>query len=143
MNKSLELLDYKGILKYFSEISKIPRGSGNELEISNYLVSFAKAHQLEYTQDGANNVVMIKEATPGLEQEPAIILQGHMDMVCEKLKDSTHDFLKDEIKLIVEGDFLHADGTTLGADNGIAVAYILAIFSDENAVNLVFGHLLS
>ncbi|MDF2944582.1 MAG: hypothetical protein K0S01_3440 [Herbinix sp.] len=131
MDKSLELLDYKGVFKYFSEISKIPRGSGNEGEISNYLVSFAKAHQLEYTQDAANNVVMIKEATPGFEQEPAIILQGHMDMVCEKLKDSTHDFLKDEIKLIVEGDFLHADGTTLGADNGIAVAYILALFSDE------------
>jgi dipeptidase D len=74
---------------------------------------------------------MIKEATPGYETEPAIILQGHMDMVCEKRKDSTHDFLKDEIKLIVEGDFLHADGTTLGADNGIAVAIILAMFSDE------------
>jgi dipeptidase D len=131
MEKSLEQLDYKGIFKYFAEISKIPRGSGNEHEISNYLVSFAKSHQLEYTQDDANNVIIIKEATPGFEKEPAIILQGHMDMVCEKRKESTHDFLKDEIKLAVEGDFLHAEGTTLGADNGIAVAYILAMFSDE------------
>lgn len=127
----MEQLDYKGIFKYFGEISKIPRGSGNEKEISEYLVSFAKEHQLEYTQDEANNVIMIKEATPGHENEPAIILQGHMDMVCEKKKDYTHDFLKDGIKLIVEGDYLHADGTTLGADNGIAVAYILAMFSDE------------
>jgi dipeptidase D len=74
---------------------------------------------------------MIKNATPGYENDPAIILQGHMDMVCEKRKEQTHDFLKDEIKLIVEGDFLHADQTTLGADNGMAVAYILALFSDE------------
>ncbi len=131
MDKNLEQMDYKGIFKYFSEISRIPRGSGNEKEVSEYLVAFAKSHNLEYTQDEANNVIMIKKATPGYEEEPAIILQGHMDMVCEKRKDYTHDFLKDEIKLIVEGDYLHADGTTLGADNGIAVAYILAMFSDD------------
>jgi dipeptidase D len=131
MDKSLEQMDYKNIFKFFSEISEIPRGSGNEKEISEYLVSFAKEHQIEYTHDDANNVVMIKEATPGYEEEPAIILQGHMDMVCEKRKEHTHDFLKDGLKLIVEGDILHADGTTLGADNGIAVAYILALFSDE------------
>lgn len=131
MEKSLEQLDYKGIFKYFDEISKIPRGSGNEKGISDFLVSFAKEHQLEYTQDGANNVIMIKPATPGYENEPAIILQGHMDMVCEKKKDYTHDFLKDAIKLIVDGDFLHSDGTTLGADNGIAVAYIMALFTDD------------
>jgi dipeptidase D len=75
---------------------------------------------------------MIKEATPGYEEEPAIILQGHMDMVCEKRKDYTHDFLKDGIKLVVDGDFLCADGTTLGGDNGVAVAYILAMLSDES-----------
>ncbi|MDF2538267.1 MAG: hypothetical protein K0S76_1288 [Herbinix sp.] len=130
MNKSFDQLDNKGIFKYFSEISKIPRGSGNEQEISDYLVSFAKEHNLEYSQDAAKNVIMIKNATPGYEEEPAIILQGHMDMVCEKLKDHTHDFLKDEIKLAVDGDYLHAEGTTLGADNGIAIAYILALFSD-------------
>lgn len=132
MNSKLEQVDYKGIFKYFHEISQIPRESGNEGEISNYLVSFAKEHNLEYTQDSANNVIIIKEATPGYENDPAIILQGHMDMVCEKVKDYTHDFSKDPIKLIVDGDYIHADGTTLGADNGIAVAYILAILSDES-----------
>lgn len=131
MEKNLEIQDYKRIFHYFQEISAIPRGSGNEEEISEYLVSFAKEHHLEYTQDEANNVIMIKEATSGYENEPAIILQGHMDMVCEKRKEHTHDFLKDGIKIIVEGDYLRADGTTLGADNGIAVAYILALLSDE------------
>ena len=132
MDKRLEELDYKGIFKYFSEISAIPRGSGNEGEISEYLVSFAKTHNLEYNKDSANNVIIIKEATPGYENEPTIMLQGHMDMVCEKRKEHTHDFLKDGIKLIVDGDFLRADGTTLGADNGIAMAYILALLSDNN-----------
>lgn len=132
MDKSLEQMDYKGIFKYFSQISKIPRGSGNEDEISEYLVSFAKNQGLEYNKDSANNVIIIKEATKGYENEPAIMLQGHMDMVCEKLKDSSHDFLKDGIKLLLDGDFLHADGTTLGADNGIALAYILALLSDDD-----------
>ncbi|NLP15591.1 MAG: aminoacyl-histidine dipeptidase [Clostridiales bacterium] len=131
MNKYLEKIDYKGIFKYFSEISEIPRGSGNEGEISEYLVSFAKSKGFVYNRDSANNVIIIKEATPGYENEPSIMLQGHMDMVCEKRKEHTHDFLKDGIKLLVDGDFLCADGTTLGADNGIAVAYILALLSDE------------
>lgn len=131
MDKQLEQMDYKGIFKYFSEISSIPRGSGNEGEISEYLVSFAKTMGLQYNKDEANNVIIIKEATPGYENQPAIILQGHMDMVCEKLKDGTHDFLKDGIKLLVDGDYLHADGTTLGADNGIAVAYIMSLLSDD------------
>ncbi|HHV10296.1 MAG TPA: aminoacyl-histidine dipeptidase [Clostridiales bacterium] len=131
MEKSLEQLDYKGILQYFSEISAIPRGSGNEQAVSDYLVAFAKARQLECTQDEAKNVVIIKPATPGYENEPAIILQGHMDMVCEKRKEGTHDFLKDGIKLVVDGDYIHADGTTLGADNGVAVAYIMAVLSDK------------
>ena len=96
------------------------------------MVSFAKNQGLEYNKDSANNVIIIKEATKGYENEPAIMLQGHMDMVCEKLKDSSHDFLKDGIKLLLDGDFLHADGTTLGADNGIALAYILALLSDDD-----------
>lgn len=132
MNKDLAQLDYKDIFKYFEEISNIPRGSGNEQEISDHLVEFAKKHKLQYIQDEANNVVIVKEASPGYENVPAIILQGHMDMVCEKVKEYTHDFLKDGIKLIVEGDYIHADGTTLGADNGIAVAYIMALLSDES-----------
>ena len=131
MDKNLEKIDYKGIFRYFTEISKIPRGSGNEKQISDYLVAFAKEHQFECTQDVANNVIIIKEASAGFEKEPAIILQGHMDMVCEKRKDYTHDFLKDEIKVIMEGDYLHSDGTTLGADDGIAIAYIMALFTDD------------
>lgn len=131
MIKSLEQIDYKGIFRYFSEISAIPRGSGNERKISDYLAAFAKSQNLEYTQDEAMNVIIIKEATEGYEDEPAIILQGHMDMVCEKVKESTHDFLNDGIKIMVDGDYIHADGTTLGADNGIAIAYIMAMLSDE------------
>lgn len=131
MDKNLEQMDYKGIFKYFAQISKIPRESGNEAEISNFLVSFAKEQGLEYNQDESNNVIIIKEASAGYENEPAILLQGHMDMVCEKKTESTHDFLKDEIKLIVDGNYLHADGTTLGADNGVAVAYIMALLSDD------------
>lgn len=132
MDESLKLMDYKGIFKYFYEISAIPRGSGNEKEISDYLVAYAQKHNIEYTRDEANNVIMIKPATPGYENGPAIILQGHMDMVCEKKKDYSHDFLKDGIKIIVDGDYLRADGTTLGGDNGIAMAYILAMFADES-----------
>ncbi len=130
MDKNLEQLDYKNIFRYFSEISRIPRGSGNEQGISDYLVSFAKEHHFEYTQDAAKNIIMIKPASAGYENEPAIILQGHMDMVCEKKKEYSHDFLRDPIKLIVDGDFLHAQDTTLGGDDGIAVAYILALYSD-------------
>jgi dipeptidase D len=132
MISDLDQLDYKGIFRYFEEISKIPRGSGNEEKISNYLVSFAKEHHLEYIQDEVKNVIIIKQASSGYENETGIILQGHMDMVCEKCKDSTHDFLKDGIKLMAEGDYIHADGTTLGADDGIALAYILALLSDDS-----------
>jgi dipeptidase D len=131
MTGNLEQVDYKGIFKYFEEISKIPRGSGNEEGISNFLVAFAKEHHLSYIQDSAKNVIITKEASFGYEKEPGIILQGHMDMVCEKRKDNSHDFLKDGIRLIVEGDYIHADDTTLGADNGMAVAYMLAVLSDE------------
>lgn len=131
MVKSLEQMDYKGIFSYFSEICAIPRGSGNERKISDYLVTFAKSRNLEYTQDEAMNVIIIKEASKGLENEPAILLQGHMDMVCEKVKASTHDFLNDGIRMAVDGDYIHAEGTTLGADNGIAIAYIMAMLSDE------------
>lgn len=131
MTNSLEQLDYKGIFKHFEEISRIPRGSGNEKAISDYLVTFAKEHKLSCIQDEANNVIITKEASQGYEQVPGVILQGHMDMVCEKRTDATHDFLKDGIALVVEGDFIHAEGTTLGADNGIALAYMLAILSDE------------
>src|SRR5699024_7538599 len=86
----------------------------------------------EYIQDEYENVVIIKEASKGYEEAPPIILQGHMDMVCEKTKESTHDFLRDGIELIVDGDYLHGNNTTLGGDNGIAIAYALAFLDDDN-----------
>lgn len=115
------------VFRYFEEISAIPHGSRNTKAISDYLVAFAKEHNLEHYQDEANNVIIIKEATPGYEEADAIIIQGHMDMVCEKESDCEIDFEKDGLDLYVDGDFLKARGTTLGGDDGIAVAYALAI----------------
>ena len=120
------------VFKYFSEISKIPRCSGNEKEISDYLVSEAKRLGLEVIQDETLNVIIKKPATSGYENSPGVILQGHMDMVCEKNKDTVHDFTKDEIKLRVDGDYLYATGTTLGADNGIAVAMGLSLLASND-----------
>ena len=120
------------VFKYFSEISKIPRGSGNEKGISDYLVSEAKRLGLEVIQDEALNVIIKKPSTQGYENSPGVILQGHMDMVCEKNKDTVHDFTKDEIKLRVDGHYLYATGTTLGADNGIAVAMGLALLASDD-----------
>lgn len=128
----LEKLYPQRVFHYFCEISKIPRGSGNEKEISDYLVKFAKEHNLYVYQDEKYNILIRKEATKGYEKYKPIALQGHMDMVCEKNKDVEFDFEKDEIKILVKDGFLVADGTTLGADNGICVAMALAILeSDE------------
>lgn len=131
MNQVLEEKDYKKVFHYFTEISAIPRGSYNNTAISNYLVEFAKSHGLEYIQDEFENVIIFKEATAGYENAPVIIIQGHMDMVCEKTPDSTHDFKKEGLELLVDGDYIYADRTTLGADNGIAVAYTLAFLEDD------------
>ncbi|QGU93934.1 beta-Ala-His dipeptidase [Clostridium bovifaecis] len=120
------------VFKYFEEISRIPRCSGSEKAISDYLVNFARAHNLEVIQDEVLNVIIKKEATKGYENAPVVILQGHMDMVCEKNKETEHDFEKDPIKLRIEGDFVKATGTTLGADNGIAIAYCLAILASND-----------
>lgn len=117
---------------YFEELSKIPRGSGNEQAISDYLVSFAKAHHLEVIQDEALNVLIKKPGASGYENSPGVVIQGHMDMVCEKGPDIIHDFLKDAICLKVCDDMLYAAGTTLGADDGIAVAMGLALLAAED-----------
>lgn len=119
------------VFKYFERLSQIPRGSGNEKEVSDYLVSFAKEHNLECVQDSALNVVIKKKATAGYEKSPAVVLQGHMDMVCEKNIDTEHDFSKDPLKLRIIDDMVYATGTTLGADNGIAVAMGLAILASN------------
>lgn len=120
------------VFYYFQEISQIPRGSGNEKGISDYLISFAKKHNLWCHQDESYNVIIKKSGSMGYENVPAVILQGHMDMVCEKNQEVTHDFEKDPIQMIREGDFIHAKGTTLGGDNGIAVAYALALLSETS-----------
>ena len=119
------------VFYYFEEICKIPHGSGNTKEISDYLVSFAKERNLKYQQDESDNVVIYKEASEGYENAPITILQGHCDMVAEKTPESDHDFEKDGLKLMIEDDFITADGTTLGGDDGIAVAYMLAILDDD------------
>ena len=127
MTETLKDLQPVEVFKYFEKLSQIPRGSGNEKEVSDYLVSFAKEHHLEYVQDSALNVVIRKKATLGFENSPAVVLQGHMDMVCEKNKDVKHDFTTDPLKLRIIDDMVYATDTTLGADNGIAVAMGLAI----------------
>jgi dipeptidase D len=119
------------VWKYFAEISLIPRGSKNEAAIAKYLMATAKKLGLEAVQDAAGNVLARKVASAGREKTAGVCLQGHMDMVCEKNKDTVHDFLKDPIKLARKDNFMTASGTTLGADNGIAVATCLAIMEDK------------
>ncbi|NLZ34424.1 aminoacyl-histidine dipeptidase [Clostridium isatidis] len=130
--KVLQNLEPKKVFEYFEEISQIPRGSGNEKQISDYLVSIAKKLNLEVTQDEALNVIIKKPGTKGYENSPTVIIQGHMDMVCEKNKGVNHDFEKDPIKLRIIDDMIYATDTTLGADNGIAVAYALALLASTD-----------
>lgn len=125
--RALENCEPKRVFYYFEELCKIPHGSGNTKQISDYLVSFAKEHGLEYVQDEMNNVVIYKPATESYEDAPAVILQGHMDMVCEKRPDVDHDFTKDPLNISVKDGYVTANGTTLGGDDGIAVAYGLAL----------------
>lgn len=125
----IDKLNIEG-LEYFQQISKIPRGSGNRNAISDYLLKFGQDLGLKTVQDEEMNIVIYKDGT-GSSKE-AIILQGHFDMVCEKNSTSNHDFLKDEIKLIVDGDYIHADDTTLGADNGVAIAYAMHILASND-----------
>lgn len=127
-----ENLDSKRVFDYFFEICAIPHGSGDTKKIADYCVAFAEKHSLRYIKDDADNVVIYKPAYKGYENADSIILQGHTDMVCQKIADSDFDFLKDSLKVYTDGDFIKAEGTTLGADNGIAVAMVLAILEDYN-----------
>ena len=119
------------VFDYFYQISNIPRGSGDMKRIADYCVTFAKNHSLRYVRDKLDNVIIYKHGTAGYENSDSIILQGHLDMVCQKTEDSEVDFLKDGIKILENDGFLNADNTTLGADNGIAVAIILAILDSD------------
>lgn len=117
---------------YFKDLCKIPRGSSNEQAVSDYLVTFAKKHNLRYVQDKTLNVVIYKEASAGYETHKPVALQAHIDMVNEKTASSTFDFDKDELQLYMEDGFLKAKDTTLGADNGVGVSYMLAILADTS-----------
>jgi len=128
------LAGYKpeNVMKYFEEICSIPHPSYKEQKISDYLVEFAKAHNLEYRQDELFNVIMIKEASKGYEDAAPIIIQGHMDMVAEQDADCKKNMDEEGLDLFVDGDYIGAKGTTLGGDDGIAVAFALAILDDDS-----------
>lgn len=115
----------------FYEISQIPRCSGKEEKILAYLKDFCKKNNLTFKQDAIKNICIKKSATKGMENKPGVVLQGHVDMVCEKNAETIHDFSKDPIKLLLKDGWITADGTTLGADNGIAVAMALAVLEDK------------
>ncbi len=119
------------VFKYFKEICAIPHGSGDMEKISAYCINFAREQGLDSYCDDAKNVIIYKNGTKGYEDAEPIILQGHLDMVCQKTEDSDIDFKKDGLEVFLEGDFLKAKGTTLGADNGIAIAMIMAILADN------------
>lgn len=120
------------VFYYFKQISDVPRGSGNCGGMARYCKNFAVNHNLKYVKDDADNVVIFKDGTPGYENSEPVILQGHIDMVCQKTEEATTDFINRGIELFIDGDFLKAKETTLGADNGIAVAMILAILESNN-----------
>ncbi len=116
---------------FFEEISAIPRGSGNEKGISDYLVAFAKDRGLEVYQDSVYNVIIKKGGSAGAEHAEPVMMQGHLDMVCDKLAGVEHDFERDGIELVVTDGVLTANGTTLGADNGVAVAFMMTVLDDD------------
>ena len=123
------------VFHYFREISDIPHESHNEKAISDYIYNFGKKLGLETKQDDILNVYIRKPATKGYENKPGIILQGHMDMVCEKATSSNHNFATDKIEWVIKDDLIFANDTTLGADDGIAVAMAMAILEDEDLVH--------
>jgi dipeptidase D len=132
VNALLETLEPKLIWSYFLELSKIPRGSKNEAAAAAWVADQAKALGCEVERDEVGNVIIRKKATAGKEGRPTICLQAHVDMVCEKNEGTDHDFTKDPIQLLRDGDLLRAKGTTLGADNGIGVSAALAVLASKD-----------
>ncbi|MGB9771822.1 MAG: aminoacyl-histidine dipeptidase [Candidatus Kapaibacteriota bacterium] len=135
MGNILGNLEPKIVWDIFEEITQVPRPSKREEKIVAYVIEFAKKNGLEYRQDKLGNVVIKKPATPGMENRKGVVLQGHLDMVCEKNADVEHDFLNDPIKPYVDGDWVKAKGTTLGADNGIGVAMALAVLASKDVAH--------
>ena len=128
---NIQELQPKEVFSIFHEITQVPRPSKREGKIIEWLKAFAVKHNLEHTVDEAGNIIMRKPATPGYEDKPGVILQAHMDMVCEKNNDTVHDFDNDPIQTYIDGDFIKAQGTTLGADNGIGMALMLAAITSD------------
>ena len=131
----LDQLEPQSVFHFFEELSAIPHGSGNTGAVSDWCVAFARERGLEVHQDELHNVIIIKEATPGHEAAEPLILQGHLDMVCEKTADCTKDMSREGLDLVVDGDTVYAKGTTLGGDDGIAVAIALALLDDDTLVH--------
>lgn len=127
----LENLEPKKVFEYFEDITRIPHGSGNVEAISNYIADFAKSRDLKYRQDDMHNIIVWKEASKGYENSKPVIIQGHIDMVAVKTADSNKDMEKEGLDLEIEGDWITADKTSLGGDDGIAVAYALAILDSS------------
>ena len=127
----LDHLEPQAVFSYFEQLCAIPHGSGNTKEISDHLVLFAAEHHLHCIQDAHNNIVIFSPGTPGYESAAPVILQGHMDMVCETAPDCTKDMACEGLDLFVDGDTIGARGTTLGGDDGIAVAMALAILDSS------------
>ena len=128
----LEHLQPERVFYYFEKLCGIPHGSGNTKQISDYCVEFARSIGLEYYQDADNNVIIIKEASEGYENADPVIIQGHLDMVCEKTADCSKDMTKEGLDIYIDGDVIRAKDTTLGGDDGIAVAMAMAILEDKN-----------
>lgn len=131
----LSSLKPQKVFEFFEQLCAIPHGSGNTRQISDFCVEFAKARGLRWYQDDFNNVVIYKPAAPGCESAPPVILQGHLDMVCKKEDDSDFDFTRDGLRLIIDGDWLTADGTTLGGDDGAAIAMAMAVLDSDDLVH--------
>lgn len=129
--ETLKGLKPEAVWGYFEEICRIPRPSRKEEKIGAWLMEFARKHRIEARQDEAGNVLMSKPAMPGREEAPTVVLQAHMDMVCEKNADTVHDFDKDPIRPYIDGEWVKARGTTLGADDGIGMAAALAVLTSE------------
>ncbi len=134
MKNILDLQPNK-VYYFFNEITKIPHGSGNTAQIAQYCLDFAKQRNLEAKLDKGGNVLIYKNGSKGYENSESVILQGHLDMVCEKDANIEFDFEKDSLNVSTDGEFVWANGTTLGADNGIALAYVLAILDSDDIVH--------
>ena len=133
--RKLSGIEPSEVMGYFEDICSIPHGSGNTKMISDYLVSFAETHGFKYRRDGFNNVIIFAPGSKGCENSPSVIIQGHMDMVAEKTKDCTKDMEKEGLDIYVEDGFVKARDTTLGGDDGIALAYALAAMTSKDVVH--------